>query len=89
MTLLADRDICFGPVASMEEMLEDPHVRHRKMVVELEGGRRTLGNPVKLSATPPEVRTGGPRLGEHTEAVLARLGYSAADIASLRERGVI
>src|SRR5262245_29428620 len=86
--LLADKDICFGPVASVAEMLADPQVRHRRMVVELEG-RRTLGNPIKLTSTPPELRAPAPRLGEHTDVELARLGYSAVDIAGLRERGVI
>ena len=86
--LLADQDICFGPVASVAEMMVDPQVRHRRMVVELDG-RRTLGNPIKLSSTPPELRTAAPRLGEHTDRELARLGYSAADISGLRERGVI
>ncbi len=85
---LADQDICFGPVATVSEMLADPQVRHRRMVVELDG-RRTLGNPLKLSATPPELRTAPPRHGEHTDPELARLGYSAAEIASLRERGVV
>src|SRR6185295_5883899 len=86
--LLADQDICFGPVATVGEMMADPQVRHRKMVVELDG-RRTLGNPLKLSSTPPELRTPSPRLGEHTDVELARLGYSPSEIAGLRERRVI
>src|SRR5436190_120409 len=86
---LADLEICFGPVATLGEALADPQVRHRGMVVELDGGRRTLGNPIKLSDTPPTIRTPPPELGEHTDAVLAALGYSRADIAGLRARGVV
>jgi len=86
---LTDLDICFGPVATMGEALADPQVRHRDMVVELDGGRRTLGNPLKLSDTPPTIRTPPPDLGEHTDAVLAELGYARADIAGLRERGIV
>jgi crotonobetainyl-CoA:carnitine CoA-transferase CaiB-like acyl-CoA transferase len=90
---LADLDICFGPVANLGEMMDDPQVRHRGMVTEMNDARgvrqRTLGNPVKLSATPPTLRTPPPRLGEHTEAVLGALGYSPADVAGLRERGVV
>jgi crotonobetainyl-CoA:carnitine CoA-transferase CaiB-like acyl-CoA transferase len=90
---LADLDICFGPVATLGEMLDDPQVRHRRMVVEMTGRngerQRTLGNPLKLSATPPELRTPPPRLGEHTDAVLAGLGYSRGDIEALRARGVV
>ena len=86
---LADLDICFGPVATLGEMLRDPQVRHRGMVVDLEGGRQTLGNPIKLSDTPPTIRTPPPSLGEHTDAVLASLGYSRGDIEGLRARGVV
>ena len=90
---LADLDICFGPVATMEEMLNDPQARHRGMVVEMDDGKgrrqTTLGNPVKLSATPPELRTPPPQLGQHTDTVLAALGYSPGDVARLRERGVV
>lgn len=90
---LADLDICFGPVATMGEMLADPQARHRGMVTELADakGRRqtTLGNPLKLSDTPPTLRTPPPELGQDTEAILAGLGYASADVAALRQRGVV
>jgi len=63
------------------------------MVVEMDDGRgvrrTTLGNPIKLSDTPPHLRWPAPALGQHTEEVLAGLGYSRNDVAALRERGVI
>ncbi len=90
---LADLDICFGPVATVSDMLRDPQVRHRQMVVEMDDGRgnvrQTLGNPIKLSDTPPQIRTPAPALGEHTDAVLTGLGYTRDDLAGLRARGVI
>ena len=86
---LAELDICFGPVATLAEMMQDPHVRHRGMVVDGPEGRRYLGNPIKLSDTPPDLRAPAPQLGAHTDAVLASLGYSASDVAGLRERGVV
>ena len=76
-------------MATLGEALADRQVRHRGMVVEQGDGRRTLGNPVKLSGTPPTIRTPPPELGEHTDAVLAALGYSRADVAGLRARGVV
>lgn len=85
---LADLDICFGPVQTVAEMLQDPHARHRGVVTEHEG-RTTLGNPIKLSATPPTLRTLPPDLGQHTDDVLHGLGLSDADIAGLRSRGVV
>ncbi len=90
---LADVDICFGPVATVGEMMQDPQVRHRGMVREVDDGRggrqRTLGNPIKLSVTPASFQSAPPRLGEHTEAVLADLGYAPTEVAALRERGVV
>ena len=86
---LADLDICFGPVAKLSEAMRDPQALHRGMVVEGPDGRTTLGNPIKLTATPPTLRTPTPTLGQHTDEVLASLGYSAGDVAALRARGVV
>ena len=90
---LADKDICFGPVATVAEMMDDPQVRHRQMMIDSTDRhgetRRTLGNPLKLSATPPTVRTPPAEFGAHTDEVLATLGYTTSDIASLRSRGVV
>jgi len=90
---LGDLDICAGPVATLSEAVEDPQVRHRQMVVEMTDGhgnrRRTLGNPLKLSATPPTIRTPNPDLGQHTDEVLRGLGYGPGDIDALRARGVV
>jgi crotonobetainyl-CoA:carnitine CoA-transferase CaiB-like acyl-CoA transferase len=85
---LADLDICLGPVATLGEMMEDPQVRHRGMVVETARGP-ALGNPIKLSDTPPAFRSDPPELGQDTDAVLRGLGFSAGDVAALRERGVV
>src|SRR5262249_27024168 len=90
---LADLDICFGPVATLSEMMQDPQPRHRAMVTRMDdrAGRRLTarGNAVKLTATPPTLRTPPPSLGQHTDELLAELGYSAADVAGLRTRGVV
>ncbi len=90
---LADLDICFGPVARLTEAMQDPQVRHRQMVLEADDGRGnrrpTVGNPIKLSDTPPSIRTPPPGFGAHTDEVLAGLGYSRADVAALRDRGVV
>jgi len=66
-----------GPVVTHAEVFADPQVRAREMVVEVEhpsaGRMATLGVPIKLSETPGKVRRPAPRLGEHTEEVLAEL----------------
>jgi crotonobetainyl-CoA:carnitine CoA-transferase CaiB-like acyl-CoA transferase len=63
------------------------------MVVETDhpalGHMRTLGSPVKMSATPPDVSRRAPQLGEHTDDVLAEAGLSVTEIAALRATGAI
>ncbi|HYZ24503.1 MAG TPA: CoA transferase [Rhodopila sp.] len=63
-----------GPVLSYDQVFTDPQILAREMVVEtrhpVTGAFRTMGVPVKLSATPGGVRTSAPRLGEHTETVM-------------------
>jgi crotonobetainyl-CoA:carnitine CoA-transferase CaiB-like acyl-CoA transferase len=82
-----------GPIYNYKEVFEDPHTAAREMMVEMdhpvEGAVKGLGIPVKLSETPGEIRRAAPLLGEHTEEILAELGYSEREIADLRERSVI
>jgi crotonobetainyl-CoA:carnitine CoA-transferase CaiB-like acyl-CoA transferase len=90
MPILTENDVPHAPLASVEEALEDPQVRHRNMVVEIkdqENTVRQLGSPYKLSDTPPRFEMLPPRLGEHTDALLAEAGYDAAQIADLKETG--
>jgi crotonobetainyl-CoA:carnitine CoA-transferase CaiB-like acyl-CoA transferase len=89
---LADKDICFGPVNTLDETYADPQLRHRGMIVELQtpnGPTRLPGTPIKLSDTPGSVRTPPPGFGEHTDSVLAALGFSTAQIARLRAEGAV
>ena len=82
-----------GPIYSVPEALADPHARARGMVQELAhpaaGRVNVLGNPVKMSATPPAMRKAAPQLGEDTAAVLGELGCGAAEIAALKAKGVV
>jgi crotonobetainyl-CoA:carnitine CoA-transferase CaiB-like acyl-CoA transferase len=85
-----------GPINRLSDVFADPQVVARGMVLALPhptaaGGQvKVLANPVRLSATPVDYRVSPPTLGEHTDAVLARLlGLDAAAIAGLRERGVV
>lgn len=90
---LIDAGVPAGPIYRMSEVMRDPQVLHREMVVDVEhprAGRITVnGVPVKLSETPGSIRTPPPVLGEHTEAVLRDIGVREADIKTLRAEGVI
>lgn len=82
-----------GPVYALDEMFHDPQVELTGIVQSLDhpklGRVEILGQPIDLHRTPPRVRTPPPELGEHTDDVLAELGYSKADVAAMRERGVL
>jgi crotonobetainyl-CoA:carnitine CoA-transferase CaiB-like acyl-CoA transferase len=83
-----------GPINDLAEVFDDEQVRARGMRVEVphpSGATAPLvRNPIRMSATPPEVRSAPPRLGEHTDAVLREvLGYDEAAIAALRGKSVI
>jgi len=80
-----------GPVLSIGEMLKDPQVLARTMVVDVQHSRlgkmKTLGTPVKFSATPGSVNRGAPLLGEHTREILGEYGYTNAEIEGLIANG--
>lgn len=91
--ILKQTDICVGPVYSLEEALRDPHNLARQMVVDVEhptlGTVRHIGIGTKLSETPGRVRSTAPRPGQHTDDVLGQLGFDAAAVGLLKERGVV
>lgn len=82
-----------GEVRNIGQMLNDPQLAAREMVQTLMhpaiGATRVIGAPIKLSNTPASLRTPPPVLGQHTDAVLAELGYSAAAIAGLHDTRVV
>jgi crotonobetainyl-CoA:carnitine CoA-transferase CaiB-like acyl-CoA transferase len=95
ITALEALSIGCGPINTLKDVFDDPHVKARGMVIEMPheatGGLpvKLIANPVKLSATPPDYRISPPVLGAHSDEVLAEAGLSAAEIAALREKGVV
>ena len=83
------RDVCFSPVNDLVEAIHDPHVRHRKMVLEDERGLKHLGIPIKFREEPGRVRFEWPEQGADGPAILRRLGYPEDQIAALKRDGVI
>jgi formyl-CoA transferase len=93
MEILNKYDIPCGPILSMKEIAEDQSLRETGTVVEVDHPKRgkylTVGNPVKLSDSPADVRR-SPLLGEHTEEILRKvLGYSEKEVADIKLSGAI
>jgi crotonobetainyl-CoA:carnitine CoA-transferase CaiB-like acyl-CoA transferase len=87
--IFKNTDACFEPILTLEEVFQHPHVLHRKMVMEYEhpaeGKIRQIGNPIKSSQFPFEIRTPSPAWGEHTMEVLKAIGYSEEEIKHFKE----
>jgi formyl-CoA transferase len=92
MELLNQHDIPCGPILSMKELAAEPSLRKTGTIVEVDHPKRgkylTVGNPIKLSDSPTEV-TRSPLLGEHTDEVLAELGFNPREIEGFRSDKVI
>src|SRR5471030_588357 len=92
MDILNQHDIPCGPILSMKEIAEDTSLRKTGTIVEVDhpvrGKYLTVGNPIKLSDSPTDV-VRSPLLGEHTDEVMAELGYSPDQVATLRSLGAI
>jgi crotonobetainyl-CoA:carnitine CoA-transferase CaiB-like acyl-CoA transferase len=82
-----------GPIYKMDEVFADPQVKHLGIAQKVHhkklGDIELIGQAVTLSRTPSRLVTASPDAGEHTDAILGELGYSAGDIAGLKEKSVV
>jgi formyl-CoA transferase len=92
LDLLNAHDIPCGPILSTKELIEDETLADLGSVVEVDhpgrGRYKTVGCPLRLSDSPVDVAP-APLLGEHTDEVLASLGYVPGEIEQLRQAGAI
>ena len=86
---LADADTCVGPVNDIAEALRDPHVEARGLVAEVAGTPVGPGPAVRVRGHAPEELRSAPGLGAHTSEVLEEAGIPPAEVAALRDRGVV
>ena len=82
-----------GPVYSLDQTFADPQVKHIGMAATVDHPSRgpidLVGQPVRFHRTPWQLRSATPEMGQHTDSILADLGYSESDIAGLRDRAVV
>ena len=93
MRILGDAGVPSGACQDTGEILGDPHLKEREMIIDIDypprGKYKTVGCPIKLSDSPAEIKR-PPTLGEHTEDLLGKLcGVTPEDFTKLREKGAI
>jgi alpha-methylacyl-CoA racemase len=88
VTHFAGRDACVAPVLTANETPDDPHLAARGTVVDLDGVPQPAPAP-RFSGTPAALDRPPPSAGEHTDELLAELGYGPAEIAGMREGGSV
>ncbi len=85
--------LAVSPIYNAAEAMETPHLQAREMVPEVDdrniGRFRTMGIPIKFEKTPGTLKKSSPRLGENSDEVLRGFGYTAAEIAQLRDKGIV
>ncbi|MBE3144842.1 MAG: CoA transferase [Planctomycetes bacterium] len=93
LKILVEADVPVAPIKTPEQALEDPQVISRQMIQEIKlssgESNRQVAFPIKLSETPAMIQSPPPELGQHTEEVLLKAGYSREDIERFREEGAI
>ena len=93
MELLTAADCICAPVASYQDLVNDPQVRANDYIIEVDhptrGRMPVVGAPWRFSETPVKVAAAAPELGQHTEEILQKLGYSWEQIGALREQDVL
>jgi crotonobetainyl-CoA:carnitine CoA-transferase CaiB-like acyl-CoA transferase len=91
--ILTRADTAIAPVLDSQEILENPHILKRQLVMELDHPRlgkvKQMGFPIKLSDTPGQFRNFAPFAGQHSQEVLQGLGYTGDEIAKLKKSGAI
>jgi len=92
LDLSKKNDICISPAYELDELIDDPQVQAREMLIDFDddrlGSLKYLGMPFKLSQTPGQIRCRAPSYGEHTDEILRALGYSDEEITNFQEIGV-
>lgn len=89
--IFKDKDACVEPVLNLKEAVEDPHVKERGLIVELDvDGEKVkqFASPIVFSETKQEYKFAGKKIGTDTESILKKLGYSSEKISEFDGKDV-
>lgn len=90
---LANKGVMIAPVYNLEQLFQDPQVLQDEIVVEIDhpvaGKIKILRTPINLSETPLKIKRPPPLLGQHTEEILAEIGYTKEEIQQLKDNGAV
>ncbi|MEO0565673.1 MAG: CoA transferase, partial [Chloroflexota bacterium] len=93
LDLFATKDLWCAKVQDFDDLVNDPQVAHNDLIQEIEhpkaGKIKVIGMPVQFSETPGTIRLAPPIVGEHTDEVLAEIGYSTEDIATFHAEAIV
>ena len=93
LEIFKNYDTCISAVKSYAEACEDPQILARNMIVKMDhpilGEIKNLASPIKMSRTPPTIRSLAPKIGQNTEEILKSLNYSEEDIQNFKKNRVI
>ncbi|MFW9865951.1 MAG: CaiB/BaiF CoA transferase family protein [Candidatus Thorarchaeota archaeon] len=93
MEIFIHVDACVMPVKSFAEACQDPQIKERKMIVELDhpklGKIQNIASPIKYSRTPLIIRNFAPKIGQQTKEILKKLGYSDEQIRTFKKDKII
>ncbi len=91
--IMKQANVCATPVLALNELANDPQLRHRKMVLDVEhptaGKAKQLGMAIKLSDTPGQFRSFAPFLGQHTSELMKEIGFSNDQVEDLIKKGIL
>ncbi len=91
--MFEEKGIPCGPIYNMAEMFADPQVQHLEMATPIDHPRMgefaIVNQAIRMSRTPHQIRTATPEQGEHTDDILAELGYDSATVKAMRDKGVV
>ena len=92
-SILGEQDVCWAPVRTKEEAIEDPLFQQRNVISKITDRNAKPhsmpGNPIKLSDTPGTVYRNPPKFGQDTEAILSELGYDGEQIEKFQKDKVV